>query len=70
MKKSANGGVRMAKLLTTNRGGWMRNAVILDCYDQRIIQDVFPTITTRIDHCGHYWITQIEYEKVNKRQDE
>ena len=64
MKKSATGGVRIAKLLTANREGWMRNAVILDCYNQRLFYDVFPTVTTRIDHCNHYWITQLVYEKV------
>lgn len=64
MKKSATGGVRIAKLLTANSGGWMRNAVILDCYNQRLFYDVFPTVTTRIDHCNHYWITQLVYEKV------
>ena len=46
-------------------GGWMRNAVILDCYNQRLFYDVFPTVTTRIDHCNHYWVTQLVYEKVD-----
>lgn len=64
MKKSATGGVRIAKLLTANRGGWMRNAVILDCYNQRLFYDVFPTVTTRINRCDLYWVTQLVYEKI------
>lgn len=64
MKKSATGGVRMGQLLT-NSGGWIRDAAILDCYNQRLFHNIFPTVTTRIDHCNHYWVTQLIYEKVD-----
>ena len=68
MKKLANGGVRMRTLL--NRGGWIKNGIMLDLYNQALCCDTTPTITTRINSCSHYWVIRIEYEKVNKRQNE
>ena len=54
----------------TSSGGWIKNGIMLDLYNQALCCDTTPTITTRINSCSHYWAIRIEYEKVNKRQDE
>lgn len=50
------GGVRMKRLLESgvlpHKGG-----VCIDLYNQAVWDDVFVTITTRVDLCSHYWVT-------------
>lgn len=50
------GGVRMQRLLESGilplKGG-----VCIDLYNQAVWDDVFVTITTRVDLCSHYWVT-------------
>lgn len=36
-----------------NKGG-----VWIDAYNQCVSIDICGTITTRIDHCNHYWVTE------------
>ena len=39
---------------------------MLDCYNQQVMKNVSVTITTRIDHCNHYWVVEkVKYEKGN-----
>lgn len=52
------GGIRMVTLLQSglvNRGGQC-----IDLYNQAVHDDIFVSITTRIDQCNHYWVTVIE----------
>ena len=53
------GGIRMKTLLQSgilpDRGGYC-----IDLYNQTVWEDVFVTITTRIDQCNHYWVTTEE----------
>lgn len=35
------------------------NAQCIDLYNQAVYDDAFVTITTRVDQCNHYWVTQI-----------
>lgn len=52
----------------------MEHADMLDCYHQSVLKDIAITITTRIDHCGLYWVVEkVKYERGNddsgKRQE-
>lgn len=63
MGKEKTDGKRMITLLQSgklaNRGGQC-----IDLYNQEVWQDMFVTITTRVDQCNHYWVTV--YEEENK----
>ncbi len=64
---------RLVKLLI-DRGGQLEHADMLDCYNQSVLKDIAITITTRIDHCNHYWVVEkVKYERGNddsgKRQE-
>lgn len=53
---------RLVKLLM-DRGGVLEHADMLDCYNQQVMKNVSVTITTRIDHCNHYWVVEkVKYE--------
>lgn len=58
MRATKTGGTRMLQLferrLIKNKGGQC-----LDLYNQAVWDDVFVTVTTRIDQCNHYWVTQV-----------
>lgn len=44
----------------------MEHADMLDCYNQSVLKDIAITITTRIDHCNHYWVVEkVKYERGN-----
>ena len=44
----------------------MEYADMLDCYNQSVLKDIAITITTRIDHCNHYWVVEkVKYERGN-----
>ena len=44
----------------------MEHADMLDCYNQSVLKDIAITITTRIDHCNHYWaVEKVKYERGN-----
>ena len=44
----------------------MEHADMLDCYNQQVMKNVSVTITTRIDHCNHYWVVEkVKYERGN-----
>lgn len=49
MSREKTGGVRLEKM---QRGGQC-----IDLYNQTVWEDVFVTITTRVDQCNHYWVT-------------
>ena len=47
-------------------GGQLEHADMLDCYNQSVLKDIAVTITTRIDHCNHYWVVEkVKYERGN-----
>lgn len=52
------GGIRLQSLIDSGKVPF-RGGVCLDCYNQQVFDKVFVTITTRIDNCNHYWITQV-----------
>lgn len=45
------------KTLIGKRGGQLRHGTFIDCYNQQLFQDFATTITTRIDHCNHYYVS-------------
>ena len=45
----------------------IRGGVMLDCYNQRAVEDYSVTITTRIDNANHYFV--IEEDKRNGEND-
>lgn len=45
------------KTLIGKRWGQLRHGTFIDCYNQQLFQDFAPTITTRIDHCNHYYVS-------------
>ena len=48
------------------RGGQLEHADMLACYNQSVLKDIAITITTRIDHCNHYWaVEKVKYERGN-----
>ena len=54
---------RLVKLVR-DRGGVLEHADMLDCYNQQVMKNVSVTITTRLDHCNHYWVVEkVKYEK-------
>lgn len=53
------GGVRMKKLLQSGILP-IRSGVCIDLYNQAVLDEVFVTITTRVDLCNHYWVTVLE----------
>lgn len=52
------GGVRMAEMLSSGRLKF-RGGYCIDLYNQQVFDDMFVTITTRVDQCNHYWVTQV-----------
>ncbi len=36
-----------------------KGGVMIDCYNQAVYDDVCVTITTRIDSCNHYYVTEL-----------
>lgn len=62
------GGKRMITLL---QSGNLRIASgggqCIDLYNQQVLQDIFVTITTRVDQCNHYWVTVIENDSDSKQ---
>ena len=57
---------RLVKLLIDRGGGQLDHADMLDCYNQSVLKDIAITITTRIDHCNHYWVVEkVKYERGN-----
>lgn len=57
------GGKRMVMLLQSGKLAY-KGGQCIDLYNQKVWQDVFVTITTRIDSCNHYWVTVIEDDSV------
>lgn len=49
------GGIRMRKLLESTPPS--RVGQCLDLYNMAVWDDVFVTVTTRVDQCNHYWVT-------------
>ena len=45
----------------------IRGGVMLDCYNQRAVEDYSVTITTRINSANHYYV--IEEDKRNGEND-
>lgn len=45
------------KTLIGNRGGELKHGTFIDCYNQQLFHHFTPTITTRIDHCNHYYVS-------------
>ena len=35
-----------------------RGGQCIDLYNQAVYDGVFVTITTRVDECNHYWVSQ------------
>lgn len=58
--KITTGAVRRDKLfkkmLDNGLGG---GYYFMDCYNQAVYTEFTPTITTRIDHCHHYFICEV-----------
>lgn len=52
---SKTGGVRMRKMIES--GKIIRGGQCIDLYNQTVHDDIFVTITTRIDQCNHYWVS-------------
>lgn len=57
MRHKPTGGIRMLNLI--DKGIPYRGGECIDLYNQRTYQGVFIAVTTRIDGCNHYWVTQI-----------
>ena len=45
----------------------IRGGECIDLYNQQVLQDIFVTITTRVDQCNHYWVTVIENDSDSKQ---
>lgn len=56
------GGIRMAQMLSSEKVKF-RGGQCIDLWDQQVLGDVFVTVTTRVDQCNHYWVTQCEETK-------
>lgn len=55
---SRTGGKRMYQMLAS--GVVMaKDGQCIDLYNQKVADDVFVTITTRVDQCNHYWVTKV-----------
>lgn len=67
-KNMKTGGKRMITLLQSGNlritGG---GGQCIDLYNQQVWQDIFVTITTRVDQCNHYWVTVIENDSDSKQ---
>ena len=57
---------RLMKLIESGKVP-IRGGVMLDCYNQRAVEDYSVTITTRIDNANHYFV--IEEDKRNGEND-
>lgn len=53
----------MSKLLESGKLP-IRGGQCIDLYNMCVWQDVFVTITTRVDQCNHYWVTEYEEDNV------
>ena len=58
MKKGKSGGIRMLKLIESGKIA-LHGGQCIDLYNQQVRNEVFVTVTTRIDHCNHYYVTQV-----------
>lgn len=47
----------MAKMLSSGKVKF-RGGQCIDLYNQEVFDGTFTTITTRVDQCNHYWVTQ------------
>ena len=59
MSNKKTGGIRMKNLLESGKVR-IRGGQCLDLYNMQVWQDIFITITTRVDQCNHYWVTELE----------
>ena len=57
---------RLRKLIKSGKVP-IRGGVMLDCYNQRAVEDYSVTITTRINSANHYYV--IEEDKRNGEND-
>ncbi len=62
MADTKTGGIRMKKMLES--GKVSRVGQCIDLYNQEVVDDIFVTITTRIDACNHYWVVVDDMRKV------
>ena len=49
----------MSQMLESHKVTNMGGGQCIDLYNQQVYDDVFVTVTTRIDQCNHYWVTQV-----------
>lgn len=61
------GGKRMITLLQSGNLRITGGGQCIDLYNQQVWQDIFVTITTRVDQCNHYWVTVIENDSDSKQ---
>ena len=52
----------MAQMLSSEKVKF-RCGQCIDLYNQEVFNGTFTTITTRVDQCNHYWVTQCEETK-------
>ena len=52
------GGKRMEYMLASGMV-MAKDGQCIDLYNQKVADDIFVTITTRVDQCNHYWVTKI-----------
>ncbi len=41
----------------------LRGGCCIDLYNQNFQEDVFVSITTKVDSCNHYWVTELKDEE-------
>ena len=57
-QREKTGGVRMLQMFDSGKLSF-RGGQFIDLYNQCVLDNICITVTTRIDQCNHYWVTEV-----------